>query len=580
MTNNRPLLYALLVVLLAGLVVAVGWAGYSLLSLAFESTPTPTAAPTVVTVLVVATPTPTASPTATTTPQPGETSLPGTTATPMPGQAWEVLVVADLVNVRSAPGLDQPIIGAVPQGAILRPEGRTADGQWLLICCAYGQWGWVANLPELVALNFDWALLPVVQFPTPLPPPPTVAPIPTVAPWPTATPLPTWTPGGPLPTWTPWPTWTPVPPPTATPAPVEGWLGEYFANPNLQGAPALVRVDPAVRFNWGFGSPAPNIPPDSFSVRWGRTVWFEAGQYRFQARVDDGVRVWLDNALIIDEWRDGSVRTVTADRTLSSGWHSLRIEYYERTGEALIDFTWQLQPQVFLEWRGDYFANPTLSGQPVLVRNDVQIAFDWGFGSPAPGVVPTDNFSVRWTRQLYFLHSDIYRFTLRVDDGARVKIDGVTILDAWREGPVADFVVDRFVQAGTHTVEVEYFERSGEAQIFFNWSLPAPPPPTPTWTPTRTPTATPTWTPTATPTATSTPTVTPTATRMATATPTTSVTSTPTATPTATATATHTPTATPTTSVTSTPTATPTATATATHTPTATPTTSVTSTPT
>ena len=45
MTNNRPLLYALLVVLLAGLIVAVGWAGYNLLSLAFDSTPTPSPSP-------------------------------------------------------------------------------------------------------------------------------------------------------------------------------------------------------------------------------------------------------------------------------------------------------------------------------------------------------------------------------------------------------------------------------------------------------------------------------------------------------------------------------------------------------
>lgn len=600
MTNNKPLLYALLVVLLAGLIVAVGWAGYNLLSLAFESTPTPTAAPTIVTVVVVATPTATPSPAASTTATPAATGLPSTTGTPTPVPALEVVVVAELVNVRAAPGLEQPVIGGVPQGTVLRPEGRTADGQWLLVCCAFGQWGWVANQAELVSLNFDWAMLPVVQFPTPLPPQPTAIPWPTATPWPTArptatpwpTPWPTWTPG-PLPTWTPWPTWTPIPPPTATPVPVEGWWGEYFTNPNVQGAPALVRVDPAVRFNWGFGSPAPGIPADNFSARWTRMVWFDQGQYRFQARVDDGVRVWLNGAPIIDEWRDGSLRTVSTSRSLAAGWYSLRVEYFERTGEAVIDFTWEREPQPFTEWRGDYFNNPTLSGQPALTRNDLQIAFDWGLGSPAPGIVPVDNFSVRWTRQLFFLRSDVYRFALRVDDGARVRIDGVTIIDAWREGPAADYVVDRFVQAGERTIEVEYFERAGTALVFFNWSLPAPTPtathtplPIPTWTPT--PTWIPTWTPTATPTRTPTPT----ATWTPTATPTTSVTSTPTATWTATptstttATATWTPTATPTTSVTSTPTATPTATPTstatptATRTPTATPTTSVTSTPT
>lgn len=595
MTTNRTVLYALLVVLLAALIVAVGWAGYNLLSLAFDSTPTPTPTPVVVTVVVVATPTATGAPgSATPTPVEGTAGLtPTTTATPIP--ALEVVVVADLVNVRTAPGLTQPVIGAVPRGTVLRPEGRTADGQWLLVCCAFGQWGWIANQSELIALNFDWAILPVVIFPTPLPP----APTPTFVPWPTATPVPppTFTP---WPTATPWPTWTPVPPPTATPAPVDGWRGEYFNNVNLQGAPAMVRIDPAVRFNWGTGSPAPGVNADFFSARWTRTQWFDAGEYRFQARVDDGVRVWLNDILIIDEWRDGSVRTVAADRSLAGGWYSLRVEYYERTGEAQIDFGWERQTQTFTEWRGEYFANATLSGQPVLVRNDVQIAFNWGTGSPAPGLVPVDNFSARWTRQLYFLRSDVYRFTLRVDDGARVRIDGVTILDAWREGSAADFVVDRFVEAGMHTVQVDYFERTGLAQIFFSWSLPAPPPPT--WTPTATPTATPThtptatatptWTPTATPSPTATPTATPT--RTPTATATTPVTGTPTATERPTRTPTRTPTATPTatTLVTGSPTATelptrtPTVTATATatelptRTPTATATTLVTGTPT
>ncbi len=232
MTNNRPLLYALLVVLLAGLVVAVGWAGYNLLSLAFDSTPTPTAAPTVVTVLVVATPTATASPTTDATASPGQTVLPATT--PTPDQTWEVVVVADLINVRTAPGLNEPVIGGVPMGTVLRPEGRTADGQWLLICCAFDQWGWIANQAELVALNFDWALLPVVQFPTPQPPPPT--PAPTWTPWPPPLPpAPTWTPAPvstwtpvPLPTWTPWPTWTPVPQATRDACACGGLAGRVF----------------------------------------------------------------------------------------------------------------------------------------------------------------------------------------------------------------------------------------------------------------------------------------------------------------------------------------------------------------
>ena len=56
------------------------------------------------------------------------------------------------------------------------------------------------------------------------------------------------------------------------------WQGEYFANPDLAGGPVMVRSDPQISFDWGGGSPAPNIPPDYFSVRWTRNVDFTARQ--------------------------------------------------------------------------------------------------------------------------------------------------------------------------------------------------------------------------------------------------------------------------------------------------------------
>ena len=63
---------------------------------------------------------------------------------------------------------------------------------------------------------------------------------------------------------------------TQTPNPNE-WRGEYYNNPNLQGQPVMVRNDPSVNFDWGYGSPAPNIPVDYFSARWTRSFNFDAG---------------------------------------------------------------------------------------------------------------------------------------------------------------------------------------------------------------------------------------------------------------------------------------------------------------
>src|SRR5215204_307700 len=81
-------------------------------------------------------------------------------------------------------------------------------------------------------------------------------------------------------------------------------------------------------------------------------------------------------------------------------------------------------------WHGEYFAvaDPLSAGAtPILVREDPKIDFDWGANSPDASI-PTDNFSVRWSRTLT-LAAGSYRFTTNTDDGVRLKVDGVTVID-------------------------------------------------------------------------------------------------------------------------------------------------------
>ena len=119
------------------------------------------------------------------------------------------------------------------------------------------------------------------------------------------------------------------------------WKGEYWSNRSLSGAPALVRNDPAIDFNWGTGSPAPQIPSDNFSARWTRSNDFSSGWYRFNARSDDGVRVWVDGDLIIDQWHDGSANVTYSAEKYIDGWVGLQVEYYERYGGAAIQVWWE-----------------------------------------------------------------------------------------------------------------------------------------------------------------------------------------------------------------------------------------------
>ena len=71
---------------------------------------------------------------------------------------------------------------------------------------------------------------------------------------------------------------------------------------------------------------------------------FAAGSYVFTARADDGIRVYVDGVLAIDEWIDQAATTYQATRTLSAGAHTIVVEYYERAGLAVAQVSWAPGP--------------------------------------------------------------------------------------------------------------------------------------------------------------------------------------------------------------------------------------------
>jgi len=120
------------------------------------------------------------------------------------------------------------------------------------------------------------------------------------------------------------------------------WHGEFYPNMYLTGAPQLVRDDPILDFNWGTNSPGSPIPADYFSVRWTSIVNFgTAGNYTFYATHDDGMRVWVDEQLIIDKWYAQPETTHTATVYLGAGDHRIRVEYFEQIGVAVARLRWE-----------------------------------------------------------------------------------------------------------------------------------------------------------------------------------------------------------------------------------------------
>jgi hypothetical protein len=125
-----------------------------------------------------------------------------------------------------------------------------------------------------------------------------------------------------------------------------GLRASYFNNITLTGAPALVRTDATVNFDWAVGSPATAITVDNFSARWeGQIEAPVSGAFTFTTTSDDGIRLFIDNQLIIDKFFDQSPTDWTGSVTLSAGKHDIKIEYYERGGGAVAKLSWEYPGQ-------------------------------------------------------------------------------------------------------------------------------------------------------------------------------------------------------------------------------------------
>ncbi len=118
------------------------------------------------------------------------------------------------------------------------------------------------------------------------------------------------------------------------------------------------------------------------------------------------------------------------------------------------------------QWSAAYFDNMTVSGTPVLTRTDSSIAFNWGRGSPDPSV-PNDYFSARWRGEMTRSVAGVCSFSMRIDDGMRVRLNGSVVLASWRDQGATTYSTNVEVRKGINEIEVEYYENRGNAVAQF-----------------------------------------------------------------------------------------------------------------
>lgn len=231
------------------------------------------------------------------------------------------------------------------------------------------------------------------------------------------------------------------------------WVGEIYPNMNFQGNPYVIggrnssvylgKLD----FNWGLSSPYSKVPVDLFTARFTKQEYFEEGIYLFEARADDGIRVWVDNQKVIDSWIDsGADRLRVGKIALEKGEHTIKVEYYEKGGLAQLTVNYRS----FLK-------------MPTRIGGDVH--YNWGTSSPGTGI-PADYFTAVFDQSRSFAKGDYFIQTL-ADDGIKVEAAGKWLINRWSDsGGVMNRALWLGVNDGPQTVKTHYYENSGGAAVF------------------------------------------------------------------------------------------------------------------
>lgn len=284
------------------------------------------------------------------------------------------------------------------------------------------------------------------------------------------------------------PTPPPAPtPPTPAPQPTSGLTGEYFVSKTLSGS-SKVRTDATINFSWGTGAPISDIPVDNFSVRWtGSIAVPKSGDYTFYLTGDDGVRMWINGAQIINGWQNQSPKEYKATVKLdSTKRNDIKIEYYEDGGSATAKLAWsspdiakQIIPASALSTKAmglkttyyAYSGNGQL-GNTIGSATTNTIDFNWKDSQPQANV-PADRFGAMWSGALTAPTTGKYTLITESDDGVRLWLNDKLLIDGWNDHAIRQDSVSLDLQAGqTYTLKVMYYENGGNAVMRFLWKKP------------------------------------------------------------------------------------------------------------
>lgn len=279
-----------------------------------------------------------------------------------------------------------------------------------------------------------------------------------------------------------------------------GLKAEYFTNTTGTDFPAtatVTKLDKNINFNWGNDSPAAAVSNDHFKVRWTGTLRpLTTDTYTFYATASDGVRLWINNTEIINQWSDNIIQTHTATVSLQKNTdYDIRLEYYSNINPAFCALQWSAAgicrqiistSQLFAPaatcigngtgLKAEYFSNTAVAADfpaiATLTQTEPAINFNWSGGSPN-AIISNNLFKARFTGNIKTTDAGTYTFYVTADDGIRLWVNNQLLVDKWIDQGATEYQATVHLAACTaYPIRIEYYQNQGDAVCKLEWSGP------------------------------------------------------------------------------------------------------------
>lgn len=267
-----------------------------------------------------------------------------------------------------------------------------------------------------------------------------------------------------------------------------GLTGNYYPTAEFQGKP-VEQLDAQINDN----PLPPGIPDQTWSARWFGTVQAtHTGPFTFSTLTDDGVRLWVDGKLLIDDWNIHAAKENSATIPLERGKkYRIVMSYFQGFADASRQLMWtppgegktlipatqlypdnttNLDPGLIGSGQGltvSYFDNPNLQGGALTLHNQPVNA-----QNTLPQV-PENNWSARWSGQIQATHTGTFTLSTISDDGIRLWLGNKLLIDNWMvHSGTEDRAQVELVAGQKYPIYIEYFQGEATAECQLKWTNP------------------------------------------------------------------------------------------------------------